>query len=260
MPESLPVSALLREYQLETPLQRKKSLIALERLLGLLTDMRPGEKLPSERELAERFQMTRSPVREALVVLTIAGRIETVPGVGAFVKEQAQAGTRGAAVLILTADESPLEVTQLREALEALCVRLAIAELDPQRIEHMQTAYDKLREACVDGNVEAYLERHRSFHYSIAESTANSLVKRIEHWILYDVMTQKLWTGVLATLFADRTIKMEGLVEEHRLILEAIRLKREEKAVELVRKHVRRMIEPVLVEEQDELASQGGAM
>lgn len=57
---------------------------------------------------------------------------------------------------------------------------------------------------------------------------------------------------------------MEGLVEEHRLILEAIRLKREEKAVELVRKHVRRMIEPVLVEElvkeQDELATQGGAV
>jgi len=97
----------------------KKSEVALRYLEKLLSTLSPGDKLPSEREIATTLGITRSPVREALIALQMTGRLRVEPAVGAFVTEEKPSSSGPLAISLLAESESPSEVRELRQALEA---------------------------------------------------------------------------------------------------------------------------------------------
>ena len=92
--------------------------IAGEIRMGLL---HPGERLPSERDLAQRLEVGRSSVREAIAALQVHGVIETRPGAGSFVAADAVERVQAAAGDGATAsphDASPSALLEARELLE----------------------------------------------------------------------------------------------------------------------------------------------
>ncbi len=81
----------------------------------------PGERLPSERDLARRLEVGRASVREAIAALQVAGMLETRPGAGSFVAVGAAERSRE------THDASPSDLLEARAMLEPAVARLAAA-------------------------------------------------------------------------------------------------------------------------------------
>ncbi len=98
---------------------------------GLLA---PGQRIPSERELARQMEVGRSSVREAIGVLQVDGIVETRPGSGSFVAVDAPERLRNEPSTVLLAhDASPFALLEAREAFEPSVTRLAAtrARRDP---------------------------------------------------------------------------------------------------------------------------------
>ena len=216
---------------------KKKSVVALEHLLDLLKSYEPGDKLPSEREIASMLSMTRSPVREALIALQIAGMIRIEPGVGGFLVERTKEQPAISELSLLTENESPYEVRQLRQVLEAAIVKMAVSELTEENLKEIEEAYKVLYTAFRKGDRGAYIEAHRDFHFAIAKAANNTLFERLEKWILYEVMTQPIWEEVMYKRLKQTKTRIEDSVKEHELILEAFRSGEAEKAAELLLHH-----------------------
>src|SRR5215203_3230724 len=96
----------------------------------------PGQRLPTERELGESFQVSRAVVREALKVLAAMGLVETRQGSGNYVSANPVPSITRALTLSATPEEeSLLALFELREPLEALAARLATERCTPRQVE-----------------------------------------------------------------------------------------------------------------------------
>lgn len=231
----------------EAPIgEAKKSVTAFRYIIELLASANPNAKLPSERDIADSLGMTRSPVHEALVALRMAGRIRIVPGVGAYpVAAEEKKAEEGSGLLLLAESESPHELFQLRVVVEEVVLRTLVPELTPGKAAQIDLAFRRLADAMNRGGIEAYLEANRVFHMSLAVATGNTLLAKLEYWMLYQVMTERLWSVVrdsrLREMGDDMARVVQWLIEEHHQILLAIRSQDTERAVRLMLQHVGRI-------------------
>jgi DNA-binding FadR family transcriptional regulator len=226
---------LLRDYS-------KKSVVALQYLLNVLRSAKAGDKLPSEREIGSILKMTRSPVREALIALQIAGRLRIEPGVGAFVIESARPAQESLELTLLSENESPDEVRALRQAIESAMVVLAISELTKDSLTRIEQAYEDMETAARENNGSDFLEAHRRFHLAIAAASGNTLFLRMEEWVFYDIMKQPMWKGVMEVSLKESQVRIKQSLHEHSLLLEAIRRKRPERASRLLGGHFKNVL------------------
>jgi DNA-binding FadR family transcriptional regulator len=168
----------------------------------------PGDRLPSERDLARRLEVGRASVREAIASLQVSGMIETRPGSGSFVAAGAAHTTRH------THDSSPSDLLEARALLEPAVARLAALRGGPDtEIEDLLAAMDDATDA--DWN-----DCDRRFHRRIAALTGNPVLAALADHIA-TVMDEPLWQRL-----RDDSIAVPGRatihVAEHRMIYEAI--------------------------------------
>ena len=104
----------------------------------------PGARLPGERELAERFKVSRVVVREAEISLEAIGRLEIKVGSGVYVKEKVE--TNGLALPNVT----PFELTQTRLLFESECAALAAKVITDEQIAELEATVDKMANSPVD--------------------------------------------------------------------------------------------------------------
>jgi len=241
MPVSTDVSSIFASKALGT--RKKKSTLALEALLELLKSYSPGEKLPSEREVASTLNMTRVPVREAMVALQIAGHINIEPGVGAFVLANFDEGKASSGLTLLAESESPSEVRALRRLLEVAIVRSAVSNLNQDKLDDITKAYEKMHAAYDKRDRQAYILAHRDFHYAIAVAAGNSLFERLEGWILYEVMSQPIWEKVMYARLKREEVRMKKSLDEHAAVFDAVRNGNANRAAQLVMEHFKHVLE-----------------
>ncbi len=174
-----------------------------------------GDRLPSERELADRLKVGRSSVREALRALELLGLISTRRGEGTFIEEHTS--HRLVEILsffILRNDKSKKELLELRTMIELDAIRLAAERIDNKMIEKMENLIVKSEEELKLGIIP--LEEDYLFHQSIALATNNHL--------LY-----KLWKPVvdygrvILKESLERYGRPEESIDEHRKILKALK-------------------------------------
>src|SRR4051794_32954921 len=191
------------------PLQRYEQIA--ERLAG---DIRagvlgPGERLPSERDLARTLEVSRASVREAIAALQVQGVVETRKGAGTFVAAQPPASDE-------VHDASPSAVLEARAQLEPAVARLAAARALPD-----PTAVQLLEAMEVEPiDIATWNASDRLFHRQLAVMTANPvLIAFADH--VASLMDQPLWQRL-----RDDSIATPGRtrihVAEHRMIYEAI--------------------------------------
>ena len=142
--------------------------------------LKPGDRLPAERDLSAKFNVSRNTLREALRALELAGMIELRKGAsgGAFVLP----GSSGVVVnglrdLYHLGAITPDQLTEARIWLSAIVVRVAcerITEADLQRLEANVEAAARAHKA---GNFEERATLHREFHTILAAATRNPMIE-----------------------------------------------------------------------------------
>jgi DNA-binding FadR family transcriptional regulator len=187
--------------------------------------LRPGLKLPGERELAQRLGVGRASVREALGALQVRGLVETRPGAGSFIAGDALERLAGAdelaAGLDLPADAGPSALLEARRILEPEVAALAARRAaDDPEIARLLDAMAASADPADPEQRRRWSDADRAFHRQIAVSTANPVLLAIaDH--LAALMDQPLWQQL-----RDESIAVPGRttlqLAEHRLIAAAI--------------------------------------
>ena len=191
--------------------------IVTERLRASIVNgtLEPGSQL-SEVELASSFGVSRGPVREALQRLVQEGLLLSEPHRGVFVP-------------VLT-DEDVHDVYVAREALESAAIRLIIAsEAATVASESLDRFVAQMQEAEASGDWEAVGNVDLEFHVALVDATSSPRLKRMFSTVISET---RLCLGVLTAADAR-----DDLVEEHRLITEAIKEGDTEKALAVLKKH-----------------------
>ncbi len=185
----------------------------------------PGDRLPSERDLARSLEVGRASVREAIAALQVAGMIETRPGSGSFV----------AAVDSVREvhDSSPSDLLEARALLEPAVARLAAQR--GRRDDEIET----LLAAMEDATGDVWNDCDRRFHQRIAALTGNPVLADLADRIAA-VMDEPLWQRL-----RDDSIAVAGRttlhLAEHRMIYEAIVEGDGETAELYAAQHIRRV-------------------
>ncbi|MEW6424471.1 MAG: FadR/GntR family transcriptional regulator [Bacillota bacterium] len=211
--------------------------IIAEQIKNLIAsgNLSPGDKLLSERELAEQLRVSRTSVREALCALDMAGLIEVRPGEGAFVRH---AGTdtviEPLSFAILLEKDRVRDILEVRLGLEVESAGLAAQRATEKELAKMEAALRQMEEDVQTGR--SGEKADFDFHYAIAEAAHNQLLLRVMNTI-HDTMhhtlriTRNLWmTPVPGT--------PQRLYEEHRQIYQAVSRRNKDAARKLMYRHL----------------------
>jgi DNA-binding FadR family transcriptional regulator len=224
-----------------TPIRQRYEQIADQLLAEVRTGrLAPGDRLPAERELAQRFGVGRSSVREALGSLGLRGIVETRAGAGSFVARDAAQRAAQLDALPAAGDAGPAAVFEARLMLEPAVARQAARQAtgpDPVTRELLATM-EASSDPADPAQRRGWSDADRLFHRQIAVRTANPvLVAFADH--LAALMDQPLWRAL-----RDESIAVPGRtalqLAEHRLIAAAIDEGDADAAASLTTQHLRR--------------------
>jgi GntR family transcriptional repressor for pyruvate dehydrogenase complex len=200
----------------------------IERLI--LKKLKPGDKLPSERELAEMLHVSRSSIRDAIRGLELAGLVEPRQGAGTIVRE-VSAGSllRPFANALQRRKELVGELLDFRKMLEPPLAARAAAHATPEEILEMEGILRRQEEKLRAGEVA--VAEDAEFHYSVALASDNSVVLKVID-ILMDLLRDT----------RERSLQVEGRGQRslagHLRILAAIKKHDGEAAKAAMRRHI----------------------
>lgn len=190
---------------------RRPYRVIADQILELVAEngLAPGDRLPAERELAERFGVSRPSLREALIALEVEGRLDIRMGSGIYVGAPA----RAAAI----EGESPFEVLQARAIVESAIAEEAARRCDPAAVAAMDRILARMAEAM--GDPARSLDLDGAFHIAVAMGTGNGLLAD---------MTADIYRLRLSPFFSRLAAHFEGpgtwrlALAEHGAIRDAI--------------------------------------
>ena len=195
-----------------------------------------GEKLPSERDLAEQFDVSRPSIREAINKLQAKGIIEKVPGGGSYICESLGASFTDPLLEILAKNQdAPLDMLEMRYAIEGLSAYLAALRATQEDKNLIQKRFDELLEANTHEDTKREAACDVKFHLAIAMATHNPVLLHIMQ-SLFDVL-QKSISLTLLDLFKD-SIHREDIKDQHTEVLNMILTNDAEAAKTAMQKHL----------------------
>ena len=139
-------------------------------------ELKVGDQLPSERELAEQFTVSRIAVREAVKALQEKGLVEIRPGRGTFIVNGMPDKVRASLGLLMMfgSAEGSANLVEVREILEPEIAALAATRITQEQISAMSEAVEIMEQAL--DNVDTFVEADLDFHLALAQATQNPLI------------------------------------------------------------------------------------
>ncbi len=217
-----------------------------------------GTRLPGERELAEEFAVSRPTIREAMIALEIRGLVEARHGSGLYVTASPDPQPNPAEL-----DIGAFELIEARILFEGEAAAVAATMIDDATLAELDRTLADMA-ARSPASAEA-MDADRRFHLCIAEATGNTVIGTVVDmlWRLRDS------APLSAHMFAEA--KAEGVhprVEEHQLIVDALRARDSAAARTAMRSHLKRVVEDLLAatevealrRAQSEIEEQRGAL
>ena len=175
-------------------------------------ELKPGDKLPSEHELCQMYQVSRTSVRQALANLTSLDLIETRFGEGSRVKEIGS-GTVMTPLLSHTflSEKSMVELIEMRQVMEPNVARLACEKASEEDVAGLQELYEQM--VAHQDDLQQFARLDCDFHNEIARISQNSYLLKI-----YEIIAD-----VLLHAFSDIVSKRgnEAGLKYHKQIVEA---------------------------------------
>jgi GntR family transcriptional regulator, transcriptional repressor for pyruvate dehydrogenase complex len=197
-------------------------------------DLKPGDKLLPERELAEQFGVSRTAIREAVKALTQKGLIEVHPGRGTFVINSTPQAVRHSLDLMIKFDgmEGIRSLVEVREILEPEIAAMAASRASDEQIAAMQEIVSLMDASLHD--IDAFIEADLDFHLTLSESTQNVLIPT-----LVDTLV------VLLREHRKRIALVEGGMtraqEHHKKVMQAVARRDAEEARQAMRAHLQQI-------------------
>jgi len=210
----------------------------VEQLTGLISRgvLKPGERLPSEKELCLRFGVGRTTIREALRSMAVMGILNGRVGEGTFVSVDGQKYLEKTLQWGLLIDpKSVTDLVETRLMLESQTAYAAAARATVENLQEIEEALEGMRRS--SDRPDEYLEHYLRFHLAIARATQNS--------ILFKLLTMTrgyLQTWIRESLSKPSSRKMRARahssVREHERILLALRKREPEEARQAMTDHI----------------------
>lgn len=146
-------------------------------------ELGPGEKLPSEKELRERFDVGRSSIREALHALVALGVLESHAGKGYYVRDSYSLPLDNSLLFDLVLEEEDFfDMVELREVLEKQIGVMAIQRATEENIQSVKLAVEEMQEAMERG--EELINYTTQIHVELARASHNSMAVRVMELLL----------------------------------------------------------------------------
>lgn len=193
-------------------------------------NLEPGDKLPSERMLAEKFGVTRSNVRDAIQKLEFYGLLKSIPQSGTFVENIGVIALNGMISDILELGKPDFKsLVETRILLELKTASLAATRRTEEDLEHMKNTLDAYEEKVT--NNEVAVQEDLLFHLAIAKASGNSTMNTLMLSI-----TPKIIINFNKYHVCDKNQAFIG-IQEHKDIYEAIKAQKPALAKEKMKVH-----------------------
>lgn len=205
------------------PIKSKRTTeIILEQIKQFMIDgqLNLGDKLPTEMELAERFQVSRTSIRESLSALSLTGILEIRQGEGIFVKHSpSNAVIEPLSFILLMEKNSVQNILEVRKALEIVAVDLAAQRRSEQDIDRLKDLIGKMEEDLPEANNSELLDLE--FHLALATASRNPLLDRLMNTV-QEIIGQTLHVTRTLWMMSSQEGTTQRLYEEHRNIFLAV--------------------------------------
>lgn len=205
------------------PIQQEKLSVGVVRQIeGLILRgiLRPGERLPSERELSERMGVSRPSLREALGDLQERGLLASKAGAGVFVADVLGSAFSPALVkLFASHDEAVFDYISFRRDMEGLAAERAARLGSDMDLKVIDTIFKKMEAAHAKRNPadEAHLDA--DFHLAIIEASHNIIMLHMMR-SMYELLREGVFYN-RTIMFKQRTTR-DTLLDQHRAINDAL--------------------------------------
>jgi len=212
-----------RESTLEVIVQQIKDQIKK----GIL---KPGEKLPSERKLADLLRVSRASIREAIQALAFSGYLEVIQGKGTYILEIA---TQYDEIVKFFSEFSNYSLDYLMEArimLEGEFARLAALNASQEEIDVIERVFNEIAKS---KDLNSFVVKDLKFHLTIAKATHNPFM-----YGLMKIIGEMLYKETRKIIEISRDTR-ENTIETTRELVQAIKKRNAEQAKELMSEHIR---------------------
>jgi GntR family transcriptional regulator, transcriptional repressor for pyruvate dehydrogenase complex len=202
--------------------------------------LKPGDKLPPERELAETFQVSRSSLRDAIRSLEVMGLVEPRQGEGTIVLDlDASALVNPLSSMLQHKRELIGELLDMRRIIEPPLAARAAVHATGEEIAFMEQILERQKEKVERG--ELAVEEDTEFHYALASAAKNSVVLKVVD-VFMDLLRES----------RERSLQVEGRLQKsflgHKRILSAVRRHEAAAAEVAMRRHIEE-IEAIVLKE-----------
>lgn len=205
-----------------------------------------GEKLPSEREMAELLNISRNTIREAYKILAALGYVEIKHGQGVFVSSGTTSLDQWAASFFVNSDQI-LELFEMRRVLESQSAKWAALHATDEQVkklqDHVARSYELFQES---KNEDLLAKADQEFHLMLAEFSGNSILYRIMYNLI-DLLSES----------RKETMEIPGRIakslQEHEKIVQAVAAKNDEKARKEMLDHLESVRKALLFSASDKI-------
>ena len=181
-----------------------------------------GDRLPPERDIAETFSVSRTVVREALIMLELENLIEVKKGSGVYVINYPEEVLSEKNRRIEEDDFGPFELLQARQLIESNIAAFAASQIVKSDIIELRAILEQERQTLEQNKLYDYTA-DEMFHITIARATKNSILERILEDLWYKRSSSKMWDQ-LQSRITDHSYRKKWLYD-HEKILQALQLK-----------------------------------
>lgn len=184
--------------------------------------LKPGEKIQSQRELSEKFGVSRASLREALLTLETLGMVKTEAGRGTFVTGPAERAAGPAANMApwrYSQSYSAFDVFQTRALLEGEIAKLAAGRLTQRQLDEMEQATETMERSWEKQDVISNVESDLQFHSTIVSACSNVMLQA-----LYQTVRELITETQRQPIPITDPARMRKSIAEHRRVIEALRL------------------------------------
>nr|WP_042192065.1 FadR/GntR family transcriptional regulator [Kibdelosporangium sp. MJ126-NF4]CEL20463.1 Transcriptional regulator, GntR family [Kibdelosporangium sp. MJ126-NF4]CTQ97688.1 Transcriptional regulator, GntR family [Kibdelosporangium sp. MJ126-NF4] len=195
-------------------------------------ELKPGDRLPREADLADRLGLSRNSLREAVRALSLVRVLDVRQGDGTYVSSLRAGELLGALSFVLDlhrSEESVLEMLEVRRILEPAATATAALSVSEEDIEELRKLCDATEQA---GSVEELVEHDLQFHRRIVTAAGNSYLAQLMDTLAGPTVRVRIWRGISQGGAVDRT------VAEHRAIVAALEARQPELARSWATVHV----------------------
>lgn len=193
-------------------------------------DWLPGDRLPSERVLAEQWQLSRATVREAITIIKQQGLITSKVGSGHFV-----AGDT-VPLFVAPAETSHTALREYRVAVESQTAFLAAQRADAEQLRKIERAHQHLRHVHQKNDLKAEGLADARFHLAIAEASGNPILAQSLRG-LFSLLRANV-TQNIGAIAGRRPETRLRLMKQHTALFEAIYYHKPEKARATAQEHM----------------------